>query len=134
MPYIQPVEEFNLATRNDNNQVVPLLLSSKGRYVWSDYPFTFAVTQQGIIIHSDSENIAVRTAGTTLREAYIDACQKHFPPSGQLPDSLFFTLPQYNTWIELVHNQNQQDILHYAQSALDNGFPPGILMIDDNWQ
>ena len=134
MPYIQPVEEFNLASRSDNNQVVPLLLSNKGRYVWSDYPFTFAVTAQGVIIHSDREDVAVRTAGTTLREAYIDACQKYFPPSGQLPDTLFFTMPQYNTWIELALNQNQADILKYAQGIVENGFPAGVLMIDDNWQ
>jgi alpha-glucosidase len=134
MPYIQPVKEFNLANQNENNQVVPLLLSNKGRYVWSDYPFKFAVTEQGIIIRSDYEDITVRTAGTTLREAYIDACEKHFPPSGQLPDTMFFATPQYNTWIELMYNQNQNDILKYAQGIVENGFPRGILMIDDNWQ
>jgi len=45
-----------------------------------------------------------------------------------------FTHPQYNTWIELVYDQNEEDILKYAQSIIDNGYPPGVLMIDDNWQ
>jgi len=60
--------------------------------------------------------------------------RQYFPPSGQTPDPLLFTHPQYNTWIELQYDQNEEDILKYAQSILDNGFPPGVLMIDDNWQ
>ncbi|MCG8514154.1 MAG: hypothetical protein MI740_08435, partial [Halanaerobiales bacterium] len=40
----------------------------------------------------------------------------------------------YNTWIELMYDQNQEDILKYAHDIIDNGFPPGVLMIDDNWQ
>ncbi|MDR3366835.1 MAG: glycoside hydrolase family 31 protein [Prevotellaceae bacterium] len=134
MPYVQPLEEFDLAKQNNNNQVVPLLLSSKGRYAWSDRPFRFSVADKGITLRSDYERIAVQTAGATLREAYIGACRKHFPPSGQLPDTLFFTMPQYNTWIELMYNQNQADILGYAQGITDNGFPAGVLMVDDNWQ
>ena len=51
-----------------------------------------------------------------------------------MPPELFFSKPQYNTWIELIYNQNQEDILKYARSIIDNGFPTGILMIDDNWQ
>lgn len=58
----------------------------------------------------------------------------HFPPSGKIPDSLFFSMPQYNTWIELLYNQNQNDIEQYANSILDNKYPTGVLMIDDNWQ
>ena len=134
MPYIQPVEEFDLARQNNNNQVVPLLLSNKGRYVWSDYPFKFSVSGDEIFIRSDYEQITVQTAGSTLRDAYLDACRKYFSPSGQLPDTLFFTRPQYNTWIELMYDQNQKDVLKYAQGIVDNGFPTGILMIDDNWQ
>lgn len=47
---------------------------------------------------------------------------------------LLFTHPQYNTWIELMYDQNEKDILTYARAIIDNGFPPGVLMIDDNWQ
>ena len=134
MPYIKPVNEFNLALQNQNNQVVPLFLSNKGRYVWSEFPFKFRIEDKSLIITSEYEEIAVNKAGTTLKSAYLTACRKHFPASGVLPDPLFFSTPQYNTWIELVYNQNQQDILKYAQSIIDNGFPPGVLMIDDNWQ
>ncbi|MDR1680692.1 MAG: glycoside hydrolase family 31 protein [Prevotellaceae bacterium] len=134
MPYLQPVEAFDLALRNDNNQVVPLFLSSRGRYVWSDTPFTFEVKDNSLHFASAGEPVAVRQAGTTLREAFLAASAAHFPPSGTTPDSLFFTMPQYNTWIELMYDQNQDAILRYAHDVTANGFPTGILMIDDNWQ
>jgi alpha-glucosidase len=62
------------------------------------------------------------------------ASRKFFPPSGKTPDPLLFTSPQYNTWIELQYNQNEKDILKYAGDILKNGFPAGVIMIDDNWQ
>lgn len=57
---------------------------------------------------------------------------KQSTPSGTLPGKLVFSIPQYNTGIEWMYNQNQKDILQYAQSIIDNGFPSGVLMIDDN--
>lgn len=134
MPYVQPLQEYDLERQSNNNQVVPLLLSNKGRYIWSNYPFRFSVSDKNITLTSDYEKIEISTSGTTLREAYLSACQKYFKPSGILPDTLFFTMPQYNTWIELMYNQNQEDIMKYAKGIADNGFPTGVLMIDDNWQ
>lgn len=104
IPYVEPFSEFNLATQNRKNQVVPLLVSDKERYVWSNFYFKFSKIPNGICISSDFEKVNVNTTGTTLKSAYLDACQKHFKPSGVLPDSLFFTAPQYNTWIELTYN------------------------------
>ena len=60
--------------------------------------------------------------------------KKYFPPSGKTPDLLLFSSPQYNTWIELQYNQNEKDILKYAENIISNGFPAGVIMIDDNWQ
>ncbi|MDR1883373.1 MAG: glycoside hydrolase family 31 protein [Prevotella sp.] len=134
MPYLEPLAEYDLALRNNNNQVVPLFLSSKGRYLWSDRPFRFEIAGNTLKITSDYEQVAVQQSGSTLRDACLAASRKYFPPTGTLPDELFFTMPQYNTWIELMYNQNQEDILKYAQAVSDNGFPAGVLMIDDNWQ
>lgn len=134
MPYIQSLDEFDLERKNNNNQVVPLFISNKGRYVWSDRPFRFSVEGDKLTLNSRFEELQIKTAGSTLRDAYMEACDKHFRPSGTLPDSLFFTMPQYNTWIELMYNQNQDDVLKYVDGIVENGFPKGVLMIDDNWQ
>ena len=129
-PY-QDQSAFNLLTQDANNQLVPLFLSSEGEYMWCDQAFTFSAVNGEI---RPSVPLQKVKAGTTLREAYLAAQAAHFPSSGLLPDTLFFTRPQYNTWIELMYNQNQEDILRYAHAIIDNGFPAGVLMIDDNWQ
>jgi alpha-glucosidase len=125
MPFAANTEIFNLSTQNYNNQIVPLLLSSEGRYVWCEHPFRFQMRNDTLAIYSDYEKATAITAGKTLREAYLAASAAHFPPTGTIPAEAFFSKPQYNTWIELMYNQNQDDILNYAHKAIENGFPAG---------
>lgn len=115
------------------NQASPLLISNKGRYIWSEGPFAFEFKDNQIIINENSEPLFIEKSGNSLKEAYLAASSKYFPPKKSLPELLLFSSPQYNTWIELIYNQNQEDILDYAHQIIDNGFPPGVLMIDDNW-
>lgn len=124
---------FNLYGNTGTNQAAPLLLSSKGRYIWSEGPFEFSIKGDQLLILNAIQPVLVDSTGHSLKEAYINASKKHFPPKGKLPDTLLFTRPQYNTWIELIYNQNQTDIIQYANDIIANGFPAGVLMIDDNW-
>ena len=86
------------------------------------------------MLYSENEKIEFAVDGNTLRDAYIAAKNKHFSASGKTPNSLMFMMPQYNTWIELGCNQNQKDIILYADNIMKNGFPTGVFMIDDLWQ
>ena len=133
MPF-SSLAPFDLSNQNANNQVSGMLISDQGRFIWSDNPFIFSVNNNSIHLDSRYEKVGVKQQGKTLRDAYLSVMRQHFPPDNKLPDGLFFSNPQYNTWIELMYNQNQTDILNYAHHIVDNGFPPGILMIDDNWQ
>jgi alpha-glucosidase (family GH31 glycosyl hydrolase) len=119
---------------NHGNQAQPLLLSSKGRYVWSEVPIKYEFSKGILTVTAREGQIVSGTAGTNLRTAYEFAVKNFFPPDGKIPEEHMFTIPQYNTWIELVYNQNEEAILKYARSIIDNGYPPGVLMIDDNWQ
>lgn len=134
MPYNSNTSVQNLAIENANNQNVPLLLSSEGRYVWSEYPFAFLFINDTLVIKSKYEPVKAIRAGKNLREAHLSAVNKHFPHTNTIPEKIFFSKPQYNTWIELMYNQNQKDILDYAKNILKNNFPTGIFMVDDNWQ
>ena len=125
--------EIDLRANNYYNQYSSLLLSNRGRVIWCEAQAKFAISNG--VIEVEAERPAVLTeAGKTLRDAFRFASRTYFPPSGKTPDLLFFAAPQYNTWIELTYNQNEKDILAYAQSMLDHGFPPGVFMIDDTWQ
>lgn len=132
MPFTQEYQaDFN---SNYGNQVQPLLLSNRGEVVWSDLPYRFRFTPGKMVVYGHKKDIRyVKTEGG-LKEAYQYASSSFFPPTGKMPDEMLFSHPQYNTWIELMYDQNQKDIMIYARKILANGFPPGVIMIDDNWQ
>ncbi len=116
------------------NQAAPFFISSKGRYIWSDKPLRIGFNGNKISVDAHGGVILYGRAGETLRDAYLFGSRNFFPPSGKIPDSLMITSPQYNTWIELQYNQNESDIMKYAEDIVKNDFPVGVIMIDDNWQ
>gem|GEM_PF-3495001 len=127
MPY-QEGFSYDMYDDNKGNQVQPLLISNKGRVIWSEESFKFsflknsiAIEARGILLQAD--------AGENLKDAFTYASKNYFPANGKMPDETLFSAPQYNTWIELMYDQNQKDILEYAHGIIDNGFPPGVLMI-----
>lgn len=135
--YLMPLKPgYKAETANDNfnNQVQPLLLSGKGEVIWCNEPLSIHYTSDSLIVQSSNATISYTKGGNNLKEAYLFASKTYFPASGILPDELLFTNPQYNTWIELMYDQNEKDILKYANAIIANGMPPGVLMIDDNWQ
>ncbi|MFZ0390877.1 MAG: glycoside hydrolase family 31 protein [Calditrichia bacterium] len=134
MPFGGGLYELDLLGNLLGNQAQPLLISNQGRYVWCENPIHFKFEGHTLTVASEFSEIISGDAGTTLREAYLEAGRRFFPPAGEIPDPLLFSKPQYNTWIELMYDQNQADILKYARDVISNGFPPGVLMIDDNWQ
>jgi alpha-glucosidase (family GH31 glycosyl hydrolase) len=131
---IQKGYHANLFNNAYGNQAQPLLLSNLGNVVWSEEPFTISVKDGTILLTKAKGQFKSLKGGENLRDAYRFASKQFFPPSGKSPDKFLFTNPQYNTWIELLYNQNQRDVLKYAKAIIDNGFPPGVIMIDDNWQ
>jgi len=116
------------------NQAAPLFISSKGRLIWCENPMKIEILDGKISAISTKGEIIFSNAGETLKDAFLFASSHFFPPSGKTPDPLLFTSPQYNTWIELQYDQNETDILKYAENIIGNDFPAGVIMIDDNWQ
>jgi len=116
-----------------SNQVNPMLVSSHGRWFWSDREFDVCIEPGRIEIrNNDAPIISGRAAN--LKSAFLELSQRFFPAQGKLPEPMMMTKPQYNTWVELQINQNQKGILEYAHGIIDNGYPAGVLMIDDSWQ
>ncbi len=52
MPFEGDLRLFDLSAENLNNQNVPLLLSSEGRYIWSDKPFSFQVENMFLFMYA----------------------------------------------------------------------------------
>lgn len=114
------------------DQSASLFLSNKGRYMYSDKPFCISFNQ-GTIWIDNYYKVELRDGFGDLKGAHKEAIQKHFRNPGKIPNEQFFRVPQYNTWIEFMYNQNQKGILEYARSIVENKMIPGILMIDEGW-
>ena len=109
-----------------------LYVSDKGRYIYSPKKYT-AVFKDGKISIDGDDEIYFDDGYETLKDAHKAVVEKFFALEECTIDKAFFTVPQFNTWMALGYNQNENDILKYAQSIIDNGFTPGIFMIDEGW-
>jgi alpha-glucosidase (family GH31 glycosyl hydrolase) len=119
--------------RPGDNQAMPLLVSSRGRYLWSDSPFTVELTGSALTVrpHDDGQ-MELGTGDASLRGGYV-AAARHFKPAGGRPADVMFIAPQYNLWIDMPFEPTQEAVERYADQVLSNGFPPGVLAIDDMW-
>ena len=124
---------FDFWANTAGNQGQPLLLSTHGRFVWSEDPFAFQFAEKQLIVTSKFKSLQIGQQGETLKDVYSYVNQKYFPPSGNIPAPELFALPQFNTWIEFTYDQNQKGILDYANKIIEHGFPPGVIMIDEGW-
>jgi alpha-glucosidase (family GH31 glycosyl hydrolase) len=113
------------------NQSAPLLLSNRGRFIFSELPFDFRF-EHGTV-EAVGTDLAHGRAGDSLADAFRTASAAFFPASGEIPAQQLFSAPQYNTWIEMPYRPTQAAVLAYARGLLDAGLPPGVLMIDDRW-
>ncbi|MGY3054081.1 alpha-glucosidase (family GH31 glycosyl hydrolase) [Pedobacter sp. UYEF25] len=135
MPYdLNSDESYDLWGNNYENQAESFLLSNKGRYIWSEQPIKYIFKEGVLTVTTRVGKITAGKVGVNLRDVYQFAVKKIFPPSGKIPSEMLFIRPQFNTWIELQYNQNEVDILNYAKQIVDNGYAPGVLMLDDTWQ
>lgn len=114
------------------NETMPMYLSNMGRCIWSEDPFKVKIENGRFEL--EGGEITLESFGETLRDAYMGASMKHFPPRGEYLPEEFFRSPQYNTWMQLTYDQNQKDVLDYAEKIIENGFQPGIFIIDEGWQ
>ncbi len=114
-----------------SNQSAPVLLSSAGRVLWSEKAFRFSFANG--MLRVAGRRVVLGRGGSTLREAFLAASGRFFPPSGRTPAPELFAGPQYNTWIEQPYTPTQDGVLAYVRGLLDAGFPPGVVMIDDAW-
>jgi alpha-glucosidase (family GH31 glycosyl hydrolase) len=133
MPFHAGVAHQGNLYNVEGNQACPLLVSSQGRYFWSEQPFVFDFAGGEIRFSQAPGEIQLSSGHGDLRSAYLAACRDHFPPTGRTPAEICFTRPQYNSWMDLMWEVTQEKVLHYARDILASGMPPGVFMIDDNW-
>ena len=136
---------YNHGSGIGGNAAAPLLLSSKGRYLWCERPIWYRIERGRIFIGSapaiantvlgcrnDSDEIVLGTAGSTLREAFLHCSRRYFPPKGH-PDLAWFRNPIVNTWASLTYFPTAKGCLELARGFKDMGMSPGVFMVDHGW-
>ena len=122
------------------NQGASLLLSSGGRYVFSQEPFTVTVRDTELLIECAGP-VVVRGVPGGLREARQAAfteealpfATRNYAPTERPLDRRLIDAPQYSLWVEQLFEPTQEGVLAYARDAVAAGFPPGVLIIDARW-
>jgi alpha-glucosidase (family GH31 glycosyl hydrolase) len=133
MPFGQRRHRRDLSTDLGMNQGMPLLISNKGRAVWSEAPFCFTFQDGVLLADGATAPLFAESSPNGLPGIFRQVALAHFPPSGTMPDAALFAAPQYNTWIEMLYEPTQAKILAYAEEILAHDMPAGVLIIDDNW-
>lgn len=134
-----PMQPFDKNTKynghlfyDGGNQSAPLLVSDKGRYVYAENAYILHI-EDGFLSLEGGEEPVIYDGGKNLRDAFLSASENHFAPTGEVPPLKFFETAQYNTWMEFTYNPTQESVLAYARSIVENGYTPGILIIDEGW-
>ena len=125
-------KRFDMRLNATCNQINPLFLSSKGRYIWSDGYYTISF-ECGEIVVTFAGELDLYEGGSNLKDSYLRATKRHMTFEG-LPLREAFTKPQYNTWIAMTYWPTQEKVLSYARSIVQNGGRGGLFMIDAGWQ
>ena len=132
MPFDAPFERVDIA--QSRSQMTPLLVSSRGRYIWSPEPFSITFTGDSFVIESPLGEIKAVSAGRTLREAYLVCCHRNFPPEGDNPSPELTTAPIYDPYLELGFEATGEQLSEYADRILQSGYPAGTLVVPAGWQ
>lgn len=132
MPFNKDTDFKGSFLKSASGEAMPLYISDKGRAIWSEKPFSFEIKEGEFSLSGEGE-FFLEEFGSSLKDAFRGARAKYFPSDKRKLNRDFFKTAQYNTWIECLYDQNQEHIMKYAEAIIENGFEPGILMIDEGW-
>ena len=95
-------------TLSQGNTASSVLLSNEGRYIYSSDNFEFEFKDRLLTVTDDNDKIINVQSVSTLKSAYMYVAKNFYSFNGKTPDEMMFKKAQYNTWIELIYNQNQK--------------------------
>jgi alpha-glucosidase len=130
-PTSQPFEIGT--TQSEVSFATPMLLSSKGRYIWSATPLDIRFDGQSFHITSAEGRVQAHKVGRTLRDAYLVCRHKNFPPVQANVATDLYTLPIIETEQELGFMQSEEQLLEYARRMRELGIAKGIIVLADGW-
>ena len=111
-----------------------MLLSTRGRYLWSEKPISVSFDGKKLIVTpAEGESIKIEKSGRSLRESYLMCCHKHFPPQEVGASATLFERPIYEFGGDKALLYTQQDVLDFAAMLDKRGAPSGTILLPIGW-
>ncbi len=134
MPFSERDEyELNFLVNRTYNQVNPLLVSSHGRYIYVEGDCIVSASGGMITVSEADGGIYFGEGHSTLKGAYLAAAERFFLKREKCVPDIVCAAPQYCTWMDMLQQVDQKKVISYAESIIEKGMPPGLLIIDDGW-
>ncbi len=125
--------ELNGTINRTDNQYNALFVSSCGRYIYVENGCILRFDAGGQITISEVKGrVDVSEGHGTLKGAYRAASAKHLARGKAVPEEMILQ-PQYSTWVEMLRDVSTEKLCRYADSIIESGMGPGILIVDDGW-
>ncbi|MBO7300562.1 MAG: hypothetical protein J6U53_04040 [Tidjanibacter sp.] len=118
------------------NYTANMMLSNRGRYVWSANPLMVSFDGKKILVSPSDPNgeaVKVEKSGRSLREAYLMCCHKHFPPQEVGVESVLFESPIYEFGGEDALLYTSEDVVAFAEMLSGRGAPKGTILLPQGW-
>lgn len=110
-----------------------MMLSDRGRYIWSAEPMSVKFDGTRFTITTRSASVSVESAGKSLREAYLLCCHKNFPPQPINVAEMLFRSPIYELGGENELLFTQTEVEHFADRIIAAGAPKGTILSPQGW-
>lgn len=136
LPFSTPFQ-FNTADASPATYRADMMLSNRGRYLWSPQPLMVTFDGTKIVASTASPDnaapLAVHKAGRSLREAYLMCCHKNFPPKAIKADEMLFGAPIYELGGDASLLYTQADVEAFATMLDKRGAPKGTILLPQGW-
>lgn len=132
-PFAAPFET-QTANSSGNAFRIGYLLSSSGRYARFDEPAAVAFDGNKFTITSGGARIDAAKGGRTLRQAYLAMHHRDLRTTDKFPPPELFTELVYETAADFGFLQSAADVCAYGRRLLDEGYPPGIMVLGEGWR
>ena len=108
---------FDGRINNSYNQVVTLLISDCGRYIYAQGGCKVEIGKNEVILLDVEGDVDVGEGYASMKEAYHAAAEKHFYHSAKTVPSILLEAPQYCSWVEMLRGICQRQVENYVRSV-----------------
>lgn len=133
LPFEAPFE-LSTAEFSPEHYTANMMLSNRGRYIWSPKPLKVTFDGKKIVVTAaEGESLKVEKSGRTLRESYLMCCHRNFPPQEIGTASALFGTPIYELGGEDALLYTADDVVAFARRLLERGAPKGTILLPQGW-